>query len=192
MTRSFALFASIAIGLAMAPILASAAAPANLLAAQSEIVFQIKQSGVPIDGRFRKFDARIELDPKAPQAGSVALAIDTASATVGFADSDAELPQPAWFDARKFPQATFRSSAVKGLGGGRFEVIGKLAIKGTSRELVVPVVIAQSGGVSTASGEFTVRRLDFRIGDNEWADPGLIANDVKVRFKLVLSGMGPL
>ena len=94
---------------------------------------------------------------------------------MGFPDSDAELPGRAWFDVPKFPQATFRSSAVKGLGGGRFEVAGKLAIKGTSRDLVVPVVIAQAGGVSTASGEFTVKRLDFRIGDDEWADPGLVA-----------------
>jgi polyisoprenoid-binding protein YceI len=88
--------------------------------AQSEITFQVKQSGVPIDGRFRSFDAQLALDPKAPQGGSVTIGIDTASATVGFAESDAELPRAPWFDSAKFPRAVFRSSAITGLGGGRF------------------------------------------------------------------------
>jgi polyisoprenoid-binding protein YceI len=169
-----------------------AVAPAKLVPAQSEIAFQVKQSGVPIDGRFRSFEAQVALDPKAPQTGSVMLSIDTASATVGFAESDAELPRPAWFNAPKFPRAVFQSSAIKANGPGRLVVAGKLTIKGTSQELVVPVTIVQAGPLSTASGEFVVKRLDFKIGENEWADLSLVANDVRVRFKLVLSGLAPL
>jgi polyisoprenoid-binding protein YceI len=169
-----------------------APAPARLLPAQSEIVFQVKQSGVPVEGRFSKFDAQISLDPKAPQSGSVTVTIDTTSATVGFADSDAELPRPAWFSAQKFPRAVFQSSSIKGLGGGRFQVTGKLALKGTTQELVVPVTIVPTGALSTATGELVVKRLDFKIGENEWADVSLVANDVRVKFKLVLSGLGPL
>jgi len=171
---------------------AQAPAPAKLLAAQSEIAFQVKQSGVPIDGKFRKFDAQLVLDPKAAQTGSVTLSIDTASATVGFAESDAELPQPLWFNAAKFPQATFRSTAMQGAGAGRLQVTGKLAIKGTTQDVVVPVAITQSGGLSSATGEFVVKRLEFKVGDKEWADVSLVANDVKVKFKLVFSGLGPL
>jgi polyisoprenoid-binding protein YceI len=183
-------------GVASLALLAGAAqaqtAPAKLVPAQSEISFQIKQSGVPVDGRFTRFDAQVALDPKAPQTGSVTISIDTASATVGFAESDAELPKAAWFATQKFPRAIFQSSAIKGLGGGRFQATGKLSLKGNSQEIVVPVTIVQAGAVSTASGEFVVKRLDFKIGENEWADVSLVANDVRVRFKLVLSGLGPL
>jgi polyisoprenoid-binding protein YceI len=180
--------------IAALPLGAAAQTPtaSRLVAAQSEVAFQIKQSGVPVDGRFRKFDAQLALDPRAPQTGKVAITIDTASATVGFPESDAELPRPPWFNAAKFPQAVFQSSAIQGLGGGRFQVTGKLALKGTTQDLVVPVSIAQSGAQSTASGEFTVKRLDFRIGENEWTDLSLIANDVRVKFKLVFTGLGPL
>ncbi len=167
-------------------------APARLVTAQSEIRFQIRQSGVPIEGRFARFDAQLVLDPKAPRTGSVMLSIDSASATVGFAESDAELPGAKWFDSAKFPRATFQSSAIKGLGGGRFEAVGKLAIKGTTQDLVVPVAIVQSGPLSTATGEFVVKRLDFRVGESEWADLSLVANDVRVRFKLVFTGLGNL
>jgi polyisoprenoid-binding protein YceI len=166
--------------------------PARLLAAQSEISFQVRQSGVPVGGRFTRFDAELALDPKAPQTGTVAISIDTASASVGSPDGDAELPRPPWFNAPKFPRASFQSSAIKAQGGGRFEVAGRLTLKGTAQDLVVPVAIVQAGGVSTAVGEFVVRRLDFRIGENEWADVSLVANDVRVKFKLVFSGLGPL
>ena len=171
---------------------AQAPAPTKLLPGQSEIAFQVKQSGVPIDGRFRKFDAQLALDPKAPQGGSVTVTIETGSATVGFAESDAELPRAPWFSSARFPRAVFQSGAIKALGAGRFQAAGKLDLKGIAHELVVPVTIVQSGAQSTASGEFVVKRLELKVGENEWTDLSLVANDVRVRFKLVFTGLGPL
>jgi len=167
-------------------------APARLVPAQSEVTFQVRQSGVPIDGRFRKFDAQLALDPKAPQTGTVTITVDTGSASVGFPESDAELPRAPWFNTAKYPRAVFQSSAIKALGGGRFQAAGKLDLKGNAHDLVVPVTIVESGGLSTATGEFVVKRLDYKIGENEWTDLSLVANDVRVRFKLVFTGLGPL
>jgi len=171
---------------------AQAPAAAKLLPAQSEIAFQLKQSGVPVEGKFRRFDARLVLDPKAPQGGSVTVSVDTASATVGFAETDVELPRAPWFNAAKFPRATFQSSAISALGGGRFQAKGRFELKGTAHDIVVPVTIAQNGAQSTATGEFVVKRLDYKIGENEWTDVSLVANDVRVRFKLVFTGLNPL
>jgi polyisoprenoid-binding protein YceI len=165
---------------------------AKLVAAQSEVAFVTKQMGVPVDGRFKKFDAQINLDPKQPESGSVAFSIDTASASLGVPESDAEMPKAIWFNVAKFPQATFKSSAIKGLGNGKFEVAGKLDIKGSMRDLVVPVQITQSGANSTATGSFVIKRLDFKIGEAEWTDTTVVANDVTVKFKLALTGLGPL
>lgn len=188
----FSWWAPIAWACASSMAQAQAPTPAKLVTAQSEIKFQIKQSGVPVEGKFARFDAQLSLDPKAAQAGSVTISIDSSSATVGFPESDAELPGAKWFNAAKFARAVFQSSAIKGLGGGRFEVTGKLALKGTTQDLVIPVSIAQAGAVSTATGEFVVKRLDFKIGEGEWADLSLVANDVRVRFKLVFSGLASL
>jgi polyisoprenoid-binding protein YceI len=58
--------------------------------------------------------------------------------------------------------------------------------------VVVPVQLAQAGGVSTATGSFTLKRLDFKIGDGEWADTSMVANDVQVKFKLSLGGVPAL
>jgi len=165
---------------------------ARLVAAQSEIGFVSTQMGVPVEGRFARFETLVALDPNAPETGRVTVTIDIGSAALGVADADAELPKPPWFDAGRFPQARFESTTIKALGGGRFEVTGRLAIKGATRDVVVPVAITQSASVSTASGSFSIKRLDFRVGDGEWADTALVANDVRIRFKLVLSGLPPL
>lgn len=164
----------------------------KLLPAQSEVQFITKQMGVPVDGRFQSFDAQVTLDPKKPETGSVAIAIDMLSASLGVPETDAEMPKPTWFNAAKYPKATFKSTAIKGLGAGKFEVAGKLDIKGVVRELVVPVTITQAGPQSTATGSFVLKRLEFKIGDGEWADTTVVANDVTVKFKLVMTGLGAL
>ena len=170
----------------------SAHADQKLLPAQSEIAFTSKQMGVPVDGKFRKFDAQVAFDPKKPEAAKIGLTIDLASASLGTAETEAELAKPEWFNTKAFPQATFQSTAVKALGGGKFDVSGKLAIKSIGHDVVVPVTLAQAAGNTTASGTFSIKRLDFKIGDGEWRDTSMVADAVQVKFKLVLTGIGPL
>jgi polyisoprenoid-binding protein YceI len=171
---------------------AGAWAEQQLLPAQSEIVFTSRQMGVPVDGRFRRFDAQVAFDPRQPQAARIALGIDLGSVALGAAEVEAELAKPEWFGVKEHPRATFESTSVKPLGAGRFEVAGKLAIKGTTREVVVPVALAQAGGDTTATGAFLIKRQDFRIGDGEWNDTSLVANEVQVKFKLKLAGVPAL
>lgn len=178
-------FAS-AVLLASAPSFAQQA----LVPTQSQITFTSKQMGVPVEGQFRKFDAQVAFDPAKLAASRIAFTVDTGSATLGVKESDAELPKAPWFNVAKFPQATFQSTAIKALGGGKYEVAGKLAIKGNSQDVTVPVAMTQSGAVTTASGSFVIKRLAFKIGENEWADTSMVADDVQVKFKLALTGVG--
>lgn len=160
----------------------------TLVAPQSEVGFTIKQMGVPVSGRFKRFAVQTNFDPKSPQTSQVALRFELASATIS-ADADPELGKPDWFATAKFPQATFQSTGIKALGGGKFEVAGKLSIKGSSRDVVVPMQLAQAGGVSTVTGGLPIKRLDFKVGEGDWADTSFVANDVQVKFKLVLQGV---
>jgi len=192
-TMTSRLFTSLALaGLGLITAAPAIAQTTAKLLPGSEIGFVSKQLGVPVTGKFRKFDAQIALDPKNPAAGTVSFSIDTASAAIGDPDTDRELAKPEWFGVAKFPQATFQSSAIKALGGGKFEVAGKLAIKGSSRDVVVPVMLTQASGTSTATGSFTIKRLAFGIGAGDWSDTSMVADDVQVTFKLALAGLGPL
>jgi polyisoprenoid-binding protein YceI len=169
-----------------------ALAQQKIVPAQSEIVFVSRQMGVPVEGHFKKFDAQIAFDPAKPATSRIAFTVDTGSASLGVPETDAELPKPVWFNVPKFPQASFQSTTVKGLGGGKFEVAGKLNIKGNSHDVLVPVQLTQSGATTTAMGSFTIKRLVFKIGEAEWSDTSMVADDVQVKFKLALTGVGKL
>jgi polyisoprenoid-binding protein YceI len=102
------------------------------------------------------------------------------------------LPKAVWFNVAKFPQASFQSSSVKALGDGKFQISGKLTIKGNTKDVDIPVALTQANGVTTANGQFALKRLTFKIGEGEWADTSMVADDVQVKFKLSISGMGKL
>ena len=187
-------FSALSAGFALAGSTLMMAAPAAhaqqaVVPAQSEIAFVSKQMGVPVEGKFKKFDAQVSFDPAKLATSKVAFIIDTGSATLGVKETDAELPKAVWFNVPKFPQATFQSSAIKSVGGGKYEVAGKLSIKGASQDVVVPVTITQNGATSTATGAFAIKRLAFKIGEQEWADTSMVADEVQVKFKLALTGM---
>jgi polyisoprenoid-binding protein YceI len=169
-----------------------AGAQQKLLAAQSEIAFISKQFGVPVSGKFKKFEAELVFDPKKVDATKVNFTVDLLSADIGNSETETELKKPGWFNSAKLPQATFNSTTVRSLGGGKFEFSGKLTIKGISQNVVVPVSLTQSGGSTRAVGSFTLKRLDFKIGDGEWNDVSLVANEVVVNIKLALTGVAPL
>lgn len=178
----------------VALLLATAANAQTVLPQGSEIRFVTKQMGVPVEGRFTRWQAQVAFDPRQPQAGQVSFSIDTRSIAFGAPDTEAEAARPAWFHSAQFPQAQFRSAAIKALGGGRFDVAGVLTIKGQAREVVVPVTLAPgaAAGQGLASGQFTLRRMDFKLGEGEWSDVSVVANDVQVHIRLQLTGLaGP-
>ncbi|RZJ55957.1 MAG: YceI family protein [Acidovorax sp.] len=185
-------FSRILLGAAFVVGAQAAMAQQQLVPAQSEVQFTARQMGVPLDGHFKKFSAQVAFDPAKLATSKIALTVDTGSATLGSKETDAELPKPVWFNVPKFPQAQFESTAIKALGGGKFEVAGKLTIKGNAQNVVVPVTLTQSGPTTTATGTLPIKRLAFKIGENEWADTSMVADDVTVKFKLALTGVGKI
>lgn len=167
----------------------AAQARQQLVRAQSSIEFVARQMGVTVRGKFEEFDAQIQVDPTRPTGSRARVTVHTGSATMGARETDTELRKPAWFDSRAFPKATFVTSSIKPRTGGMFDVVGTLTIKGVAVPLEFPVRMSQSGAITSITGSVPVRRLAFRIGDGEWADTSLVADEVMVTFKLSLSGV---
>ncbi|WP_342720659.1 YceI family protein [Acidovorax sp. FHTAMBA] len=180
------------LGTALAVTAQAALAQQQLVPAQSEVKFTARQMGVPLEGHFKTFSAQVAFDPTKLATSKIRFTVDTGSATLGSRETDAELPKPTWFNVPKFPQAQFESSSIKALGGGKFDVAGTLTIKGHAQSVVVPVTLTQSGATTTAAGALPIKRLAFKIGENEWADTSMVADDVQVKFKLALTGVGKL
>jgi len=168
-----------------------AAGAQGIVAAKSEIAFTMKQMGVKFDGRFRKWSADVAFEPKSLAAAKAVLDIDLGSIDLASDDSDAEAKGPLWFDTAKFPTAHFASTAIRDAGGNRYEIAGKLTIKGITHDCVVPVTVATDpAGNRVAEGSFAIKRLDYRIGEGEWADTNTVANDILVRVRIALAPGG--
>lgn len=169
----------------------AAQAQQQIVPAQSEIAFTSRQMGVPVDGRFKSFSAQVAFDPAKLATSQIAFTVDTGSADIS-REANAELVKPLWFNVAAFPKATFQSSSIKRIDATKFEVAGKLSIKGLSSDVVVPVTLAQNGATTTATGAFPIKRLSFRIGEKEWADTSMVADEVQVKFKIALTGVPKL
>jgi polyisoprenoid-binding protein YceI len=180
----------------LATALAQPAIAQTVQSAGSEIQFVSRQMGVPVEGQFKKWSAQVQFDPKTPQASKIAFTVDMGSASLGVKETDAELVKADWFHTVKFPQAQFQSTAVKATAPGRLEVTGNLTIKGATQAVTVPVTLTQSGTgaqrSTVAQGQFAIKRLTFKIGEGAWSDTSMVADDVQVRFKIILAGVAPL
>ncbi len=159
--------------------------------AKSAITAVSRQMNVPVEGKFTKFTGQIAFDPSKPDAGKAEFTIDTASFSIGNAEIDDEAKGKNWFDVKNFPQARFMSTAVKAAGPGRFEVTGPLTIKGKTNTVTIPFTVKADGGAAVYEGVFPIKRLAFNIGEGVWKDTDTVADEVQVRFRLVMTGGKP-
>lgn len=178
-----------ALGSLLVPLLVQAQQAHDIVAAQSELRFVSRQMGVPVDGRFTRFGGQVLLDPARPAANRVTLDVALDSVQIGDDATAAELRKPGWFDTARYPSARFVSTQVTPLGAGRYHVTGNFTLKGQTQPLALDVALAAQGGTTFAQGSFTLKRLAYRIGEGEWNDVSLVADDVSVRFKLAIRGL---
>lgn len=178
--------------LLLACALPAAAQPAlTVLHEKSRITCVSRQMNVPVEARFRRFTAQIAFDPATPETGKARFEIDTDSFDIDNAEVNDEVKGKLWFDTRTFPKATFVSTAIKPLGGGRFEVRGPLTIKGRTHEAIAPFTYKEDGGSGVFEGAFTIKRLQFNIGDGQWKDTETVADDVQIRFRIAVAAAKP-
>lgn len=166
-----------AAALLAAPVPAAPPAPGH-------VQFVFKQMNVPVEGAFKRFSAQVHFDPKQPQKSQAKIEVDLRSIDTGIPEADAEAQSPEWFDTARTPTASFISTAVRNPSPDRYEVTGRLTIKGRTQEITVPVRAERSGTSTVYAGRFSLKRLDFAIGEGIWTDTSAVANEVEVRFRL--------
>lgn len=152
---------------------------------KSALSFVFKQMNVPVDGKFKSFRSTLAFDPAKPAAAKAEFEIDMASIDAGSKDANDEVAGKLWFNTKAFPTAKFVATSVKPLGANRFEVAGKMTIKGKTLDLTTPVTVRQEGNSATFEGSLVLKRGDYAIGEGMWADYGAVANEIQIKFRLV-------
>lgn len=123
-----------------------------------------------MSGRFDEARAQFQFDPADPAKSSITVEIPVASIDTGVPALDEHLRSADFFDAARYPTATFRSTRVESVGPKALRVTGDLTLHGVTRPLVLDVTINQVGPYpmgGRASAGFdasaTLRRSDWGI-----------------------------
>ncbi|MEZ5814582.1 MAG: YceI family protein [Alphaproteobacteria bacterium] len=157
--------------------------------AESSIVFRFDQYGQSVSGVFERWSAGIVFDSEKLESSAARVEIDVSSLKTGSADRDEQARGEDWFAAEQYPKAVFESESFEDLGANRYQVFGHLSLRGVQLPVSFPfhlVISDQAAGGQFADMEagFTLERLRFGIGQNQWKATDAIGNSVQVELKL--------
>jgi polyisoprenoid-binding protein YceI len=175
-----------AFALALALPLAGHAADYAVQPAQSKLGFSSDFQGTAFEGSFTKWTAAISYDPANLASNKFDVTVDLASVHTGDKDRDGALPGADFFNAAKFPQAHFITTAFH-KNGSQVIADGNLTLRGVTKPVSLTVLFTPAGTGATLDVSGTVKRLDFGVGGGDYADTSVIGADVKVTAHLVLA-----
>ena len=163
----------------------------NIDASHSAIHFTVRHMVVSkTRGRFTKFGGQISFDPEKLSAASVQVTIEPASLDTADAQRDAHLRSGDFFDVEKHPAATFKSTRVQDLGGGKLRIAGDLTIRGVTKPVVLEGAYEGSakdpwGGERAGfAASTTIDRREFGLEWNKALETGGLLVGEKVELTL--------
>ncbi|NOT87190.1 MAG: polyisoprenoid-binding protein [Lysobacter sp.] len=150
----------------------------------STLGFSGKYQGEGFTGQFPGFATTFSFDPTKPTVGKLDVTIPLATATTRNADYDSELRGLSFFNSKKFPQAHYTATKFRALGGNKYAADGTLSLRGVSKPVTLTFTWT-AGAKPILAGTAVVKRLDFGVGSGDWADVGVIPNDIRVTTRVV-------
>ncbi|MBK1875531.1 YceI family protein [Pelagicoccus mobilis] len=168
----------------------------------NNIVFLLDAPLESINGTATGITGNVSFDPAAPEktAGKVVVAVDSLS--VANPKMVEHMMGGKWLDAGNHPEIVFELSRLSDLSGDGKKVKGTahgtMSIKGTSKEISVPVSISYlegmlakrqrtPGDILVIRSNFTISRSDFGVNAGESEDK--VADEVELR--LSIAGFAP-
>jgi polyisoprenoid-binding protein YceI len=139
--------------------------------AHTQVLWQVNHMGFSLfDGAFADSTGTLTLDPKRLDAAVLNIEIPIARITTTSAKLNEHLLGAEFFDATKYPTATFKSTRVE-VTGQTAKIHGNLTLKGVTKPVVLATTFIGAGAhpmsKTTAIGfraTTTIKRSDFALG----------------------------
>ncbi|MFC3901435.1 Polyisoprenoid-binding protein YceI [Acinetobacter marinus] len=96
-------------------------------------------------GNFSDVEGVIKVDEKNPEKSSVNVTIPLESINTNVGKLDEHLLGADWFDAKKYPTITFKSTKVETRDSKNFKITGDLTVKGVTKPVVLDAVLNKKG-----------------------------------------------
>lgn len=152
--------------------------------AGSNLEFAGTYQGEAFDGRFPGFVTTFSFDPAKLAGSKLDVIIPLATATAGNPDYDSELHGAAFFNSKQFPRARYTATKFRSLGGNKYAADGVLSLRGVARPVTLTFTWT-SGAKPVLAGTAVVKRLDFGVGSGDWADTGVIPNEIQIATRVI-------
>jgi cytochrome b561/polyisoprenoid-binding protein YceI len=175
-----------AASIVLAPAVARAADPAYVaLATKSSLTYTFTQAGAANQGRFKSFTVSFD-----PAAGRLDVVVDMRSYDTGDQQRNDALGGKDFFDVSEYPQSRFSATRIVKTATG-YEATGVLTLRGVMRNISIPftwrTATMQGRPVGYLSGQTTLQRLDFGVGQGQWKSTDFLSNDVTIRYSLAFA-----
>ncbi len=139
----------------------------NVDPVHSTVIFRIKHFGVSyFYGRFNSPTGNFSFDPEKPAESSFEITVKTANVDTHSPRRDGHLKSGDFFNAKQFPEITFKSTSVKKGRGDTLQVTGDLGLHGQTHQITID--LHHVGSRDTGKGQlcgfettFTIKRSDF-------------------------------
>jgi len=155
----------------------------------STLTFSFIQAGAENQGAFKQFTTELNYDEKNLGASSLKVTVQTGSFDTQDKDRNDTLAGAELLDPKKFPTAQFvANSFARGAKG--IDAVGKLTLRGVTKDLKLPLVVHTTATGAEISGETTIKRLEFGVGQGEGKSTEWVGDEIKLRYKAVLTKAG--
>lgn len=162
----------------------------------SSLVFHATQQGARFEGRFARFEARVTLDEAGERPAEVQATIDLASVDTQDEERDEVVVDVDFFNTTMYPRSVFKTQLIDARGDG-YRAIADLTIRDQGRPVVFDFTLTLPADGPTGAdararlqGRSTLKRLEFGVGQGDWADTEWLGDEVEVTVVLCLK-MGP-
>lgn len=164
---------------------AAGGAAYGVLPAQNSATYTFTQAGAANQGRFKSFAVSFD-----PAASRLEVVIDMRSFDTGDRQRNDILGGKDFFDVAQYSQARFTATHVERSATG-YDATGSLTLRGVTRNVMIPftwrTATDEGRTVGYLSGEITLQRLDFGIGQGQWKSTEWVGNNVTVHYQLALA-----
>lgn len=162
--------------------------------AHSNIYFSVDHIFSKVRGHFNDFKVDVKFDPESLAGSAFNFEIEVQSIDTYIAKRDKHLLSSDFFDERNYPLITFQSDTVSLDSDGKYNVGGKLTIKGVAHSVTLPLTFvgmkehpaARGKVVAGFNGTLALDRLEYKIGSGKFYDKGVVGKDVEVFVSLEL------
>lgn len=160
--------------------------------AHSSVGFRVRHLGITnVHGQFGEFDSYVHVDPDDLSTLEASAEIRVASIDTGVEKRDGHLKSGDFFDAETYPTMTFRSTEVRNVEGNRFDLVGDLTIRGTTREVVLDGTFVGSATMGESrriaiEASTTINRFDYGLKWDAVTELGglIVSEDVRIELEI--------